>query len=194
VQERRLRLTGVPARDRFGPLTSSNVAKSAVGDANHRLRPATAADERAIGAIWVPGWREAHEGRVPDALLEHRSAGDLRGRVASMIEATTVAEIDGAVAGFVVVRDDCVDQMYVGEAHRGTGAAGSLLADAESAIAARHERAWLAVVAGNDRARRFYERRGWHDEGLFDHLTWTTDGRTIAVPCRRYEKDVGHPS
>ena len=159
-----------------------------------RIRPATAADEGAIAAIWVPGWREAHEGRVPDELLEHRSADDLRGRVASMIETATVAEIDGSVAGFVVVRDDCVDQMYVGESHRGTGAAGALLTHAEGEIAERHERAWLAVVAGNDRARRFYDRHGWTDEGLFDHLTWRTDDREIPVPCRRYEKDLGASS
>lgn len=160
------------------------------GGGGVRVRPATADDEEAIAAIWVPGWREAHEGRVPDELLEHRSAEDLRRRVASMIEAATVAEIGRTVAGFVVIRDDCVDQMYVGGDHRGTGAAGELLSHAEAGIGERHDRAWLAVVAGNDRARRFYERHGWRDEGPFDHLTWTTDGRTIPVPCRRYEKAV----
>jgi hypothetical protein len=30
-----------------------------------------------------------------------------------------------------------------------------------------HSKAWLAVVAGNETARAFYERSRWHDEGPF---------------------------
>ncbi|MFN8111997.1 MAG: GNAT family N-acetyltransferase [Solirubrobacterales bacterium] len=154
------------------------------------LRPARPEDAEAAAAIWIPGWREAHEGRVPDALLEHRTPELLAARVPSMIGAMTIAEADGTVAGFVVVDDDCVDQMYVGERFRGSGVAAALMASAESAIAERFARGWLAVVAGNDRAIAFYERHGWRDEGGFDHVTWTPDGGTIPVPCRRYEKLV----
>ena len=156
-----------------------------------RLRPATPEDTERVAAIWAPGWVEAHEGRVPDELLEHRSAADLRNRVPSMLNAMTVAVIDGEVAGFVVVEGDAVDQLYLDGGLRGKGIAGRLLAHGESEIAAAgHDRAWLAVVAGNEHARRFYASQGWKDCGTFDHITWTTDGRTIPVPCRRYEKVV----
>jgi GNAT superfamily N-acetyltransferase len=158
--------------------------------ADVQLRPAVEGDAEAIAAIWVPGWREAHEGRVPDALLAHRSPEQLSARVPSMIGGATVAVVDGEVAGFVVVRDDEVEQMYVDERARGTGCAAELLTRAESLISRRFDRAWLAVVAGNDRAIGFYERRGWRDHGQFDHITWTPDGGTIPVPCRCYEKLV----
>ena len=158
---------------------------------NLRLRPGEATDIEAIEAIWIPGWLEAHEGRVPDELLEHRSPEQLAARVPSMIADATVALVDGGVAGFTVVRDDQVEQMYVGREFRGSGAAAALLTEAESQIATSFDRAWLAVVAGNGRAIAFYERQGWSDRGGFDHVTWTPDGGTIAVPCRRFEKFVG---
>jgi len=64
------------------------------------------------------------------------------------------------------------------------------LTEAERLVAANgRDRAWLAVAPGNARARRFYERRGWIDEGLFDYPAATADG-PMAVPCRRYVKRV----
>jgi hypothetical protein len=48
-----------------------------------------------------------------------------------------------------------------------------------------HRRAWLAVASGNTRARRFYERAGWVDEGAFDYAAEGPDG-SIPVPCHRY--------
>lgn len=155
------------------------------------LRPAAAADADEIAAIWWEGWGEAHEGRVPEALLAHRSAADLRGRVPELIAQTTVATAGGAVAGFTTVLGDEVDQIYVRRRFRGSGAGGLLLGAAEEQVGRRHDRAWLAVVAGNEPARRFYERHGWRDGGGFDFSAWTTGGGTIAVPCRRYEKLVG---
>jgi ribosomal protein S18 acetylase RimI-like enzyme len=158
-----------------------------------RLRPAAAADADEIAAIWWDGWGEAHEGRVPDALLAHRSAADLRDRVPALLATTTVATDGGTVAGFAVVLDDEVDQIYVARRFRGSGAAERLLGSAEEQIARRYDRAWLAVVAGNGRARRFYEQRGWRDAGAIEFAAWTTDGGTIPVPCRRYEKLVRGP-
>ncbi len=160
------------------------------GDSAVSLRPASPEDADEIGAIWSQGWPEAHEGRVPDELLEHRSPADLRARVPSMLETATVAIVDGRPVGFTVISRDEVEQIYVADRHRGAGIAAQLLAHAEAVIAGRFDRAWLAVVAGNERARRFYERHGWRDLGTFDHMVWTTDGRSIPVPCRRYEKLV----
>jgi GNAT superfamily N-acetyltransferase len=66
--------------------------------------------------------------------------------------------------------------------------AAALLAEAERLVGVGgHERAWLAVVAGNSRARRFYERNGWTDEGPFDHAAEGPDG-PIHVPAHRYVK------
>ena len=53
-----------------------------------------------------------------------------------------------------------------------------------------HDVAWLAVVAGNARARSFYERMGWRDEGGFDYEAAVEDGTTVSVPCRRYVKPL----
>jgi GNAT superfamily N-acetyltransferase len=65
--------------------------------------------------------------------------------------------------------DDEVEQVYVAAPHRGTGVAGVLMREAERQVRANgHSKGWLAVVAGNARARAFYERAGWHDEGPFE--------------------------
>ena len=98
--------------------------------------------------------------------------------------------VDDAVAGFVMVVDDEVEQVYVSADHRGAGVANVLLDEAERQVGAGgHEIAWLAVVAGNNRARAFYERQGWTDEGLFDYPASGPDG-PISVPSHRYTKSV----
>jgi hypothetical protein len=45
-------------------------------------------------------------------------------------------------------------------------------------------------VAGNGRARRFYERDGWIDQGPIDYPA-VSDRGPISVPSRRYVKRVG---
>jgi GNAT superfamily N-acetyltransferase len=82
-----------------------------------------------------------------------------------------------------------MSRIYVAESARGGGIANPRLRHAEQRIAVRFETAWLAVVAGNMRARRFYERNGWRDAGGFEYAAEISGG-TIPVPCRRYEKVV----
>jgi GNAT superfamily N-acetyltransferase len=151
------------------------------------LRAATPEDAEAIATIWYLGWRDGHLGHVPDSLHEHRRLVHFRARVPPRVPRTTVATIASAIVGFVTVHDDEVEQVYVAERARGGGAAQALLRHAEEVIAAGFDTAWLAVVAGNARARRFYERNGWRDAGGFDYAAEITGG-TIPVPCRRYEK------
>ncbi|MBB5851823.1 GNAT family N-acetyltransferase [Amycolatopsis umgeniensis] len=154
------------------------------------LRPATPADADAVARIWYQGWQDAHLGNVPDELVRARTRDSFWDRAGNRVGDTTVALIDGEVAGFVMVVGDEVEQVYVSSGHRGSGVAGTLLTEAERLAAeGGHSRAWLAVAPGNARARRFYERRGWADEGEFDNQASGPDG-PISVPCRRYVKTL----
>jgi GNAT superfamily N-acetyltransferase len=145
-------------------------------------------DSAAVADIWFHGWRDGHLGNVSAELVAIRTEESFRRRAAERTGDTTVATVDGEVAGFVMVVDDEVEQVYVSSRHRGTGVAGTLLAEAERLVALDgHERAWLAVVDGNARARRFYERNGWTDEGPFDYPAQSAAG-PIPVACRRYAK------
>ena len=77
---------------------------------------------------------------------------------------------------------------------RGRGIAGVLMHEAERLIeAGGHQTAWLAVVPGNARARAFYEKAGWRDEGPFDYMADTERG-PIAVRCHRYVKNLSAPA
>jgi GNAT superfamily N-acetyltransferase len=157
------------------------------------LRPATSDDVDAIADLFHRGWHDVHPGRVPDGLTERRTADAFHDRVARRVaetDETTVAEVDGEIAGFIMVADDVAEQVYVDSAYRGTGVAALLLTEAERLIAADdHDIAWLAVVRGNDRAQAFYTRQGWVDEGDLDYPV-TALGATFISPCRRFTKRV----
>ncbi|MDG4786912.1 GNAT family N-acetyltransferase [Micromonospora sp. WMMD1102] len=156
------------------------------------LRPATADDAESVAAIWATGWRDGHLGHVPEALVAARTPESFRTRAAQRVGDTVVAVVgpDRQVVGFVMMVGEEVEQVYVALSHRGTGVAGSLLAEAERLVAAGgHRRAWLAVVPGNTRARRFYRRSGWVDEGLFDYPA-VVEGDTVPVRCHRYVKPL----
>ncbi|MFJ8909993.1 GNAT family N-acetyltransferase [Amycolatopsis sp. NPDC102389] len=127
---------------------------------------------------------------MPDSLVRIRTRESFWKRAAERVGDTTVAVLGDAVAGFVMVVGDEVEQVYVSSDHRGSGVAGALLAEAERLVRiGGHSRAWLAVAPGNGRARRFYERCGWADEGEFDNRVAGPDG-PVSVPCRRYAKSV----
>jgi len=143
-----------------------------------------------IAEIWQAGWHDAHDGNVPVELVTARDEASFRERAALRVADTTVALVDGEVAGFVMIEADEADQVYVSAGHRGAGVADALMVDAESRLrASGHTRAWLAVVGGNVRARRFYERHGWTDEGPFEHRAPGPNG-PISVPAHRYTREL----
>src|SRR5688500_9633628 len=127
------------------------------------LRPARAHDAEAIARVWHDGWADGHLGHGPDALRAYRRSEHFLPRLPPRIGTTTVSEIEATLVGFVTVHEDEVEQVYVSARARGHGVADALLEHAEHVIAARFPSAWLAVVEGNARARRFYERNGWRD-------------------------------
>ncbi len=155
------------------------------------IRPATSQDAAAVAAIWRDGWRDGHLGFVPDALVAVRTDESFDTRAVNRVGDTTVAVVGQEVAGFVMVVGDEVEQVYVSSRHRGAGVADVLLAEAERQVRENgHAAAWLAVADGNARARSFYERAGWRDEGGFDYAAAVEDGSSVAVPCRRYVKTL----
>ena len=119
------------------------------------MRPATAADAPAVAIIWHRGWRDGHEGKVSDELVSARTEESFRSRASRRVADTTVATVGGAVAGFIMVADDEVEQVYVAEAHRGTGVAAALLARAEEIVAgngheSRHGSRWSTATPERD--------------------------------------------
>jgi GNAT superfamily N-acetyltransferase len=157
------------------------------------LRPATADDIDDVTRLFHEGWHDVHPGRVPDGLTERRTPEAFHDRVADRItetDETTVALVDGALAGFVMVSGDEAEQVYVDRAFRGSGVAALLLTEAERQIAAAgHEVAFLVVVRGNERAQAFYAKQGWVDEGDIDYPV-TALGEQFISPCRKFTKRV----
>lgn len=157
------------------------------------LRPATSDDVDSVAEVFHQGWHDVHPGRVPDGLTERRTAAAFHERVSRRIaetDDTTVVEVDGRIAGFIMVNSDEAEQVYVDRDFRGTGVATLLLTEAERQIAAAgHDVAFLVVVRGNDRAQAFYARQGWSDEGDVDYPV-TALGEAFVSPCRKFTKQV----
>lgn len=154
------------------------------------LRPARPEDMAAVADVWHRAWHSAHVGHVPAGLTAGRTLEAFHERTPSRVADTTVAEEDGRVVGFVMVAGDELEQLFVDPDRHGSGVAAPLLAAGEEQIAAAgHDVAWLAVVVGNARARRFYEKQGWYDAGDLPYEV-TALGETFISPCRRYEKKL----
>jgi ribosomal protein S18 acetylase RimI-like enzyme len=159
-----------------------------------RVRETTRDDIGAVARIWHTGWIDGHLGHVPAELVAHRSEEQFVSRAGDRLDCMWVAELQGQILGFVVVKADEVEQIYVDRTARGTGVAAMLLRKGEGEIrSAGHRRAWLAVAAGNQRARGFYSRLGWRDAGAISYQAETEAG-PLAVPCHRYEVDLTDPS
>lgn len=157
------------------------------------VRRATASDVGVVAKIWHVGWMDGHIGNVPPELIPYRNEEQFVSRARQRLESMWVAESREATVGFVVVKGDEVEQIFVDRIARGTGVAAMLLRKAEAEIrGAGHRRAWLAVVAGNERARSFYFRLGWRDAGPLSYLAETEIG-PLAVPTHRYEIDLTDP-
>ncbi len=93
-----------------------------------------------------------------------------------------VAAQGGEIVGLAAVRPGWLDGLYVLPDRWGSGAAQSLHDEAVERLRDRGFRsARLWVLERNDRARRFYERRGWR-----------ADGRTRVVPFPPRPLDVGY--
>lgn len=123
----------------------------------YSLRPATAADRRAMSDLWVVSWAKTmpeidFEARRP-WLAEHL---DTLAAGGALIR-TAVA--NGTVAGFVVIHPGTgyLDQIAVAPGFWGRGAAEALMAEAKRVSPTLVA---LDVNQENPRAVRFYQKMG----------------------------------
>jgi ribosomal protein S18 acetylase RimI-like enzyme len=73
-----------------------------------------------------------------------------------------VAVAGDEVLGWMLTKDDWIDDLWVLSRFRGLGVGSALLRHGEQEIAARGiATAHLHVIASNKRAIAFYEKRGW---------------------------------
>jgi GNAT superfamily N-acetyltransferase len=155
-----------------------------------QVRPADERELDQLARVWFDAWTDAHAQIVPPELKRLRTLDSFRDRLRAALARTRAAGPVGAPAGFYVLKDAELYQLFVAAEARGTGVAAALIADAEARLAENGVRtAWLACAIGNDRAARFYEKSGWRRVGTMVNEAETSAG-TFKLDVWRYEKDV----
>lgn len=141
------------------------------------IRPATAADARAIAELEVRAWRWAYVDFVAE---EDMPAVDERvARWAGPRDASAfVAEVEGRIVGVVEVGGDAITGLYVEPAAQGAGLGTSLYDFAcEHLRAAGYAEPVAWIFEGNGHARGFFERRGWAPDGARRDAAGTSEVR-----------------
>jgi ribosomal protein S18 acetylase RimI-like enzyme len=158
------------------------------------LRTAEEGDIDHLARVWNDGWHDSHAKIVPAALSQLRTVENFRRRLRAALPNVRVVGPSGAPVGFCIVQGDELYQLFVSAEARGSGVAAALIADAEARLfEAGVETAWLTCAIGNDRAARFYEKRGWHRAGTVLAQLETANG-TFPLEVWRYQKCLTLPA
>jgi ribosomal protein S18 acetylase RimI-like enzyme len=143
-----------------------------------------------LAGIWYDAWQDAHAEILPATLTRLRTLESFRDRLHAALPRVRVVGPVGEPLGFCIVKDDELYQLFVAAKARGSGVAAALITDAEARLVeAGVETAWLACAIGNDRAARFYEKRGWRRTGVVVNQLETSDG-IFPLEVWRYEKPL----
>ncbi len=152
------------------------------------VRDAEAPELDQLAALWYDGWQDAHAAIVPAELTRLRTLDSFRDRLQNALPYIRVAGPPGAPHGFTIVKDDELYQLFVAARARGSGVAATLIEDAELRLSRNGVKtAWLACAIGNERAARFYEKRGWTRVGTMVNSLNTPEGEFL-LDVWRYEK------
>lgn len=152
------------------------------------VRAAHGSELDALARLWHDAWQDGHAAVVPAELRRRRTLARFRDRLVALLPMTHAIGPVGAPLGFCIVKDDELHQLFVSAAARGTGVAAALIEFAEAHVAATGAaRIWLTCAIGNDRAARFYEKRGWHRAATIVDPLDTPEG-VFPLEVWRYEK------
>jgi ribosomal protein S18 acetylase RimI-like enzyme len=138
------------------------------------VRPATLSDVEGIARAHVQAWRESYRELIPqatlDALSVEKRTAQWRHTLGNPDRTTFVAEIDGAVCGFVsgggilwsgLSTGSEISALYLLDAVKRRGIGRALFRTGMIALAGRSfASTGLWVLTGNVPARRFYETMG----------------------------------
>ncbi|MEM9617348.1 MAG: GNAT family N-acetyltransferase [Pseudomonadota bacterium] len=134
-----------------------------------KIRRATPGDYDAIARLHAASWKDAYRGLLPDDFIDRRMDAELQkywgGIGLSEKDFVFVAEDTGReIAGFILLWDQdmpYIESLHVAPGRRSSGVGESLMRAAATELqAGGHSTAHLWVMAGNPRARAFYERLG----------------------------------
>ena len=107
-------------------------------------------------------WHDTDGLLQPDAVRAARTAEFFAHEIAKARTRPLIARDGKGIAGMVLWQGAFVQALYVRADHRGCGLGARLLARAEDRIGKTDApKVALMCVAGNDRARTFYERQGY---------------------------------
>ena len=156
------------------------------------IRSATVADADAIGEVHVRSWQAAYAGLIPAGFLARLSASSRAASWARRIGdpaipgRVLVVEDDGVIAGFAAYGPGQLYALYLLPEFWGRGL-GRLLHDrvveemtGDSAI--------LWVLSTNERAKAFYLRQGWVDDGATQ--TETIDEGRVTLEETRFRRSL----
>lgn len=166
------------------------------------LRAARPGDGPDIARVFVDSWRDTYPGVLPDRVLVRLDAADLGRRwdqllrrLASMRTLkVTLAEIDGAVAGYTYGgpnRDRALPfdaelyELYVHPEATGGGCGADLLARAFEQLAAAGARSAIIWALAKNPARFFYERMGGKIVAQRSERRWGANLEEIAFGWTR---------
>jgi GNAT superfamily N-acetyltransferase len=154
------------------------------------VRDAEAAEIEQLARVWYEGWHEAHAPIVPAELARLRTLESFRYRLQEALPNVRVVGPSGDPVGFCIVTGAELYQLYVSARSRGSGVSAALIADAEARLSESGvQTAWLACAIGNERAARFYEKRGWSRVGTMVYRLDASAGAS-SLEVWRYEKSV----
>jgi GNAT superfamily N-acetyltransferase len=154
------------------------------------VRDASQSELDQLASVWHDGWHESHAALMPAELTRLRTLESFRRRLEEAFPAIRVVGPPLAPVGFCIVKGDELYQLFVSAGARGSGAAAALIDDGEARLARSGVwTAWLACAVGNNRAARFYEKRGWQRVGEMPYLADTSSG-PFQLEVWRYEKSL----
>ncbi|GFG65099.1 N-acetyltransferase [Mycobacterium kubicae] len=142
------------------------------------VRPAQAEDALAVAAVHVRSWQWAYRGLIAQDYLDSLTPAAWAsrytfGRVGVRLPSTVVAVDGSVICGLATtgLSDELPNHgelmaLYVDPDYLGRGVGRALMGAARQRMRALGVAgASLWVLAGNDRARWFYERDGWAFDG-----------------------------